>query len=1034
MADNETWSGGSAAGRALLGQVARARQRWRLAATGSAVAAMILATLASLGVILAASALLDGMAGALWPAVALSCAIGLALGSALLAHLLGGGQPMASWAARRLQGHEQAERLRTAVELAAGGVAQQDEWSRSSRGLIDASIGAADDGLQALVAAVARASAHSRRLGLWSAAIVAAHVAVLSWAPEAWTAFNSDPSVGHLTRAREVGTLIDDVMLRVEPPAYARDALPVEELSVAESTVLRGSRLLLRARPLPGNSGLAVEVVESAAQNGAKAQGRANSRAVAIGADGWLSWEQVADADLLYRYTATDAKGRPMRERGLRRIRVRADRPPTARLVAPTSEVEVRAGDQLVVEGAAEDDLGLAGLELVIAGPAGGGERRAIALQPGERRAELRESIEVNKLALRPGEFASVHVEAADNNAVEGSRRSASGRLLLRMFSPEQHHARLLDLLAEVAMEWTLRLADRLERDPSRQATRLTAILATRQMLADAETRALAELSRLRSELGDDVLSRSRTAADLAEVERMISDRLADEARAAQRVEEALIERPGGRHELVLRRQHSRMIAAQEQAVLLIAEQAMAEHRGAMARDGLALARVEQALDKAMEALIAAPDDARRAEAERLLDAVQAQLERMMQSAAKQMRIVPAEHLNPGALEPRGLHRSMRSHRDALREIRARLRDGRFDDALIALRRLHERTNKMMQELKKHAEHKRTGDDAALARLVTRLRKGVAAARRGQADLRERLRPDAEQQAREGADHLQRNLQSVLPQLRALLDDARDQVRPSRLVTTIMGTSRAIARVRSALSTARSAIDERQVDAALQALVEAEERLTVADEALADSPTEGDLQAELRGRDRDRLRNAADRIGRASILLREALPAPHELLEASTRRRVSGQAVGQDRVRHGLGKIRQRLKREGAAHPALQRQVGARLDHALQMMRQSAGSLQDSDASRALDQMAETLDALDRANEMLRDPSPTPLAQSAGVTGVGRGRSDGPVQLRSGNSSDGSQDFRRRVLEAMQQQAPSAYRERLRRYYEEIVR
>lgn len=1035
MAANGTWRGGAGVCRGLLARVVGDRHRWRVAATGSALAAAVLATLGSLGVILVASVLLDGMTGALWPALALSCAIGLALGGALLGNLLGGGLALGIWAARRLSDDDLAERLRTAVELAQLDVTPTDESARPSPRLVEAAVAAAEDGLEALTVAVSQARRHSRRLALWSGVMVAAHLLVLSWAPQAWTALKNDDSARPERRMLEVGTLVDDVMIRVEPPAYARDALPIEEMAVAETTVLRGSRLTLRARPLPGYDETTVEVVQEDRPDERGEAIASAAQAPTPGADGWLSWQYLADVELVYRYVAQDAEGRPIRERGLRRIQVRADHPPTAHLVAPTGEIEVRSGDQVVVEGVAEDDLGLSGLELVISAPGGGGERRAIALQPGERRGELRESVEVDRLGLRPGEFASVHVEAADNNGLEGSRRTASDRLLLRMFSPEQHHAGLLDLLAEVAMEWTLRLADRLERDPSQRVeARIATLLAARQMMADAETRALAELSRLRRELGDDVLSRSTTAADLAEIEQILSDRMADDARAAQRIEEALMERPEGHHELVLRRQHDRMVAAEERAVLLIASLAMAEHRSAMARDGRELAQAERALDKAMAALSAAPDAAGRAEAERLLDAVQAQLERMMQSAAKQMRIVPPEHVNPGALEPRGMHSAMRSHRDALREIRARLRDGRFEDALTALRRLRDRTEKMMQELRQHAESKHAGDDAALARLVRRLRSGVTEARTGQANLREGLRPDAELQARQGADHLRRNLQTVLPQVRALLDDARDQVRPQRLATPAMGSNRAIARVRSALSTARSAVDERQVDAALQALVEAEERLAVADGALADSTAEGDLDAELRMRDQDRLRNAADRIGRASVLLREALPAPSELLEPKTRRRVVNQTHAQDRLRRRLAQIRQRLKHEGAAHPALQRQVGARLDHAMQMMRQSAGSLQDSDASRALEQMGETLDALDRANDLLRDPTPEQVARPEGVMGLGAGPADGPVQLRSGNSSDQSQDFRRRVLEAMQQQAPGAYRERLKRYYEEIVR
>ena len=78
--------------------------------------------------------------------------------------------------------------------------------------------------------------------------------------------------------------------------------------------------------------------------------------------------------------------------------------------------------------------------------------------------------------------------------------------------------------------------------------------------------------------------------------------------------------------------------------------------------------------------------------------------------------------------------------------------------------------------------------------------------------------------------------------------------------------------------------------------------------------------------------------------------------------------------------------------------------------------------------------ALQRASEMLRDPGAAPAAMPTASDGVGMNNGDEKVQLRAGNSSDRTRHFRRQVLEAMQRRAPTAYRERLRRYYEEIVR
>lgn len=1041
MAERATDGGLSGTCREFLGGVARMRRRWRVAALVGAAAVAAMVAEAVMALLLLASALGGSVGGGLWIGVGVALLSGAVCGGAMLVHLLDAPVSDAVWAARRALQPRSAEPLRTALELAHA-TAHSPLGAAATGGslrLVEAAVQGAAPHLDQLEAAIERQRRGNGKLLLWVVALTAAQVASMIVTPEPWRALVSRPNPARRVGPVEVGTLVGDTHLRIEPPAYARDALAAEELALAETTVLRGSTLQLRARALPGYQQLSVEVARAPAPGDAVKAARAAAAARVVSPthlpDGAITWRQVVAQPTRYRYTAIGAGGQLVRERGWREVEVRPDGPPEVALLAPEGEIEVRAGDHVVVEGEVNDDIGLSAVELVIAVPAGGVERRPVAFQAGDRRAEVRESLEVDKLDLRPGEFASVHIEAADNNALEGSRRSASGRVLLRMFSAERTHARILDLMAEVALTWTLRLAERLERDPSHTAPELEVALKHRAELASAEVRALAELVHLLRLLNEDVLSRADTSADIKEIERLLRDRLAEEDRAIERIAPGGGETRAARHLFTLKRLHTRMIASEERAVLLLASLAMAEHRGAMVRDGRGLEQAEQRLEEALEAIARKPDEAGRAEAERLLDAVQAQVERMLQSASKQLRIVPAEHINPGALEPSGLHGTMRGQRDALRAVRNLIRDGKIAEATRALARMREATRDLMQQLRADAERRRTGEDAALQRLVGRLRQGIDRARQGQSELRETVRPAAEDQTRASAAHLRRNLEAVLGQVRALLDDARDQVRPQRLDTPQMRASRAIAGARSALSTARGAVEATDVGGALQALVEADERLTIARRDLEEAQTPGDIQAELKASDLNRLRQSIDRAGRAAVLLRETLPSPHEMLEPAARRQLGGFGKRQESLRRALQKVRQQLAREGEGHPGLQNQVGARLDHALQMMRQSGGSLQGSDPSRAFEQMAETLGALQRAKELLQEQgNPAGAAASMAAPAAGHGPSRERVEVRQGNSSDAREDFRRQVLEALQRKAPGPYRERLRRYFEEIVK
>ena len=172
---------------------------------------------------------------------------------------------------------------------------------------------------------------------------------------------------------------------------------------------------------------------------------------------------------------------------------------PVVSIAQPATEVEVRAGQSVVVEGAASDDIGLSAVDLVVSRPATGVERRPIAIgESAGRSVAVREKIEVDALQLRPGESAVVHLEAADTNPLDGNRHTESPKVRIRMFSPERFHAHNLDELAKLTELWTLRLADRLERDPTVLGLAVGPALKNRTALADEEQRALEVLRNLR--------------------------------------------------------------------------------------------------------------------------------------------------------------------------------------------------------------------------------------------------------------------------------------------------------------------------------------------------------------------------------------------------------------------------------------------------------------------------------------------------------------------------------------------------------
>ncbi len=950
-----------------------------------------------------------------------------------------------------------AERLRTTWELLRG-----HPHHPMAAGLLR-DVRAAERALQGQAARKLRRRAMESALWL-SVALAAGLQANASWLKIEQLARQTAQKP---TGPRELASLIDDLSLDVEAPTYARDAVPPRRETGEEATVLRGSTVRIAVLPRAGVRDLEIEI----ARDGS----REREEMLAM-PGGRLQIVVTADEAFSYRFFGRDAAGVVLFERGDRDVQVGADADPVAVLEEPAAEYEVRPGESVLVAGWVQDDIGLASIDLVIAAPAGN-ERRSLAVTQGERRVTIRESLEVDRLGLLAGEIATLTLEAVDVAGDGAPRRGRSTVVSLRMVSPDRFHGRLLSRLSELAVAWTVALADRLEGDPQLPARRLADALAAQAAFASREHGLLAALQELRADLDDDVLVRAQPRADVDALDRLLRDRIAEEARGVARLlaergaesgEEGTspalapaeaAEQAAQPDERQLRRDlarlgrlHSRVVDGIERAVLGLVAVALSEHRSALARDARALEKLESRLAEVLAKLRAQPDDpALRAEAERLLDAIGQRLEQMRTEAGRQLQLVPPERVNESALEPTELEGALGERRDTLDRVREALRAGNIDVALQAFEASRSRLASALETLQAEAEAERTAEDAVLDRLIADLRRGIEEARADQATLREALRPAAESQERATADQLQRGLELLLPKIRALLDDARDQLRPKRLATPELRSGRPLADARAALSQAVADLERSDVDSSLLALLEAEGSLDVARRGLLEreaaldreaeggSPgdrIEGAAQAEqaLRqafGQDGGRVDLARDRTFRAGALLRQLLPRPESLHDQATRRRLAAHSGRQEALRRRLERVRQRLSQQALAQPGLESQVGGRLDHAEQMMRQAGAALGASDATRGDRRMAEAEAALDAAQQMLQRATGQGGQGAQGSTGsqVGRRPDASELPLPDKKATEATDHFRQRVQDAARREAPAGWSERVRRYW-----
>lgn len=1010
---------------ALIRRLLLARARWRWVTTGEAVLLGLVAALVVGGFGLAVATALSRAAGVGRVLVWTALAPAVATAAAMLIHRWRSQRDLAAWAAVRSVRHAEVdgELLRSATELAARIQQGRPLQELGSPWMLVATLAHAEEQAHGLDIDATAIWGRCRRYAAWLVGAALLAGAVAHWAPATWHDWWTDATEPQIP-PRDVGTMVGDTRVHIEAPAYAASVVATRDDEGAETTVLRGSHVTIEASPLPN---LEVEAVE--VQPTGTPRGHAERQPVANLPGKGLVWQATLLDPVRYRYVGHDEQRRPVREGAWRELRLLADQPPKVTLDKPSGDIEVRSGQTLHLQGQVDDDIGLLQVELVIQRPSTGVERRPIVIAQGQVRHAVREALAVDGLQLRPGEQAELYLEAADANPFDGARKGTSEHVRVRMFSVDRQHTRVIDLFSQLADLWALRLADRLEHDPAADGAELAQVLKRREGFAAEERKAMDALRELRQQLADDVMARPHSLANLDALDKVLSDAMADEARAVPRGDPSLPGYAALRDLYQLQRQHGEVVAAQEQAVAALLGLAGSEREAALVHDSQALADTQRKLLATLEKMADTEAKPLQAEAERLLDLVESQMDRLAATAQKHARQVPREHVNAQALEPAGLPRELADQRNGLAEVRRLLREGKRREALEKMRQMAEDLNQATSGVQQGLTQQQGAEDRSFERLIQDLRRGLDRAMDAQGRIRDDLRAPAEEQQHSQEDLMRQVRETLVPQLVEQLQDVRDSLRATRLRSAAMKANQSLSDARDAMDVTEEALQHGKLDAALQSLQEAQDELGAARRALAQTgDTSKDGTADAR-----RLDAAGEKLARLAERMREALPEPAELLRPATRTRVAGLADQQGQLRGSLERLQKRLREASDAHPALRQQVGERLDHAAQILGEAEESLRRGDAQRAFDQTAEILDALQRATDLLQQGQPGGEGQASEAEQVGM-EPGGGAEIRSGNQNDGSERFREQVLKSMQQPEPGGWHDRLQRYYKAISR
>ena len=752
-----------------------------------------------------------------------------------------------------------------------------------------------------------------------------------------------------------------------------------------------------------------------------------------------------------------DARGRTIAQGPSRPIEIVADQAPQVTIDAPKQAVlEVDPQGRVQIGWSAADDYGLTEVTLLWQ-RAGAKEERVVLQTPASPARRLRGAYtwEIAPLHLRPGDRVSYHLEAKDNDGIDGPQRGVSATQAIKIFSAAEHSRESLIRAQALWERLVALLGDRLEEKAPPADVDAAAQWYAQAAQKDRDARALSQelytagTELLKDKLAPKALGRALRYAStgLGPAVHRTSLARAPLSRGASR--DGTVRAFNGALQAEIREE--------EKDVLYLEDLLDRSRLDAMQELGKELAASRRELARLGEKLRKAQDEETKrellAEVERLRERIQDLMSRMAELA----KGIQDEHLNREAAE------SMQKEQDLLgqlSDIQKKLQSGRIDEALKQLDRLSQQLERLEKDLQQKAGQQQSGQYAQESRALREAADQLRELQAKEQELEKRtaqLRREMQSQARNRFE--QKGGKQLAKELKAKAEAARkaiSQIDPR--VAEHLGLEDTLDMAQGRASDLSRALDTNDFDEALD-LAERSERAV---ETLQGRLTmEDNVAQRYPGFSRDpagvrkSLRGATDAqqpLQEIVQQLQDALPREGQGMSQEQLQRLRQQAQEQGRLKDQLGKVRdelgevgKRLPIFGPQHEQMLQQAQDGMSGAEQHLYRGEPRGGQAGEQQAIEKLSQFQDAMEK------------LAKQSGRGGGGQGgvpmpwgepasdgndeegpESDGVrhdhVEIPDAESSRAPSEFRKELLDAMKQSPPEKYKERVKQYYEELVK
>lgn len=837
--------------------------------------------------------------------------------------------------------------------------------------------------------------------------------------------------------ARWVDAAVAQIDVEVKAPAYTGLGIRRLPRGIGDVTALVGAEVRLSTTSTVPGVARAALVLESSPDTRWEADVKdAGGQTPALRAAFRVG------ADDRYRFTLLLRDGTVVQERAWRRVTALPDLPPEVTLLLPESDLEVKPDDRVEFFFEASDDLGLGRVELVATGDDGTELLRIPARdQTGSRLEKGSANVDVARLDLEPGDAVDVFFEARDLNDLDpdagpGIGRSAPRRLTL--YSPADEHERFLADLEALMDKLIDVLADRIE-------SPLDASAADRwARVSPFVIKVVRDMSDLLGRL--EGLVRNFAADPMASPElrdgvRAIHDRLL----AIHEQESAQVTRWQSDPRLVNVRVMVQLLdrlnrdgIREDEASILALKRLLDEARKASVMDiGRQILETQNEMMELLKKLKETDDPAAKEAALKKLKKLQQKMQQLQQELAKLQERTPYENQNPQQ-RPSDRQLEAADMKSTMERIEELLKEGKYDEAMALLEELNKSTQEMMAGLQEDLDAMGGQMSAAASRRQSEFMQELDAVADGQRGLQgetgavgegmeQRLADEARAQhaealeaAREGAGAMQQALEGA----------KGDGLHPD--------DARAIDALGKKARELDDALREGRLDRANQLSRELSEGIEAAEREVGESASRELDKGRLDG-----LKDSGEKLGEAGEASREISeklgamgagqqPAPN----SPERSRLDRLAQEQRALKERLDRMNEKLDELEGDQPGIKDELGPKLGEAADKMNEAGSELGKGTPRDAESRQQEALERLREAQQamkerMQRQKGSQPNGQE---DGVGINDPNEKVGIPADDPYAAPRNLREEIMRAMQEDAPAAWKDSIRRFYEELTR